>query len=148
MEDPVEPGAHQEHDVGVLQRQCARRRDRQRMVVGHDALAHRRTQERDLRALEEGAHLLLGARPGHALADENERPLGLFEQVQGVLDGAHAAAIGFGLTADQDHRPAILLGIGHAGEAVHDPGAGHDDAGAGAALQIAVGLRGLSIGIG
>jgi hypothetical protein len=86
VEDPVEPGTLQEHDVGVLQCQGARRRDRQRMVVRHHALAHRRTQERHLRALEEGAHLVLGARPGHALADEDEPPLVLFEQVESVLD--------------------------------------------------------------
>ncbi len=34
-----------------------------------------------------------------------------------------------------------MLGIGEAGETVHHAGAGHDDAGAGAAGQIAVGLR-------
>ena len=222
MKDPVEPRAHQEDDVGVLQRQRARRRDRQRMVVRHHALAHRRAQERQLRALDEGADLVLGARPGHALADEDERPLGPFEHVQRILDvlhrrhharrvgraldlddfvevafagddvvgeveiggagaaidrvpgrhldivrdaldaldavrefaerrgdqhlalfleGAHAAAIGLRGAADQDHRPAILLGIGEAGETVHHAGAGHDDAGAGAAGQIAVGLR-------
>jgi len=86
MEDPVEPRPHQEDDVGLLQCQGARRRDRERMVVRHDTLAHRRTQERDLSALEKGAHLILGARPGHPLADKDERPLGLFEQVQRVLD--------------------------------------------------------------
>jgi hypothetical protein len=36
------------------------------------------------------------------------------------LEGAHAAAISLGRAADQDHRPAILLGIGKAGEAVDD----------------------------
>ena len=86
MEDPVEPRAHQEDDVGLLQRQRARRRDRQRMVVRHHALAHRRAQERQLRALDEGADFVLGARPRHALAEENERPLGPFEQVQRRLD--------------------------------------------------------------
>jgi hypothetical protein len=40
------------------------------------------------------------------------------------LESAHAAAIGLGRTADQDHRPAILLRIGKAGEAVQDAGAG------------------------
>jgi hypothetical protein len=30
MQDPVEPGAHQKHDVSVLQGQGARCRDRQR----------------------------------------------------------------------------------------------------------------------
>ena len=42
------------------------------MVVRHHDLAHRRAQERQLRALDE-AHLVLGARPGHALADQDER---------------------------------------------------------------------------
>jgi hypothetical protein len=46
------------------------------------ALAHRRAQERQLRALNEGADFVLGARPRHALAKENERPLGPFQQVQ------------------------------------------------------------------
>jgi hypothetical protein len=61
--------------------QDERRPNRQRMVVAHDVLAHRRTQERDLRALEEGAHFVLGARPGHALADKNQRPLGLLSAI-------------------------------------------------------------------
>jgi hypothetical protein len=59
MEDPVEAGAHQEHDVGVLQRQGAGRRHRQRMVVGHHTLAHRRAQERHVRLLDKGANLTL-----------------------------------------------------------------------------------------
>jgi hypothetical protein len=40
------------------------------------------------------------------------------------LERAHAAAIGLGRIADQGHRPAILLRIGKAGEAVQDGGAG------------------------
>ena len=55
------------------------------------------------------------------------------------LEGAHAAAIGLRGAADQDHRPAVLLGVGETGETVHDARAGHRDAGAGAAGQIAVG---------
>jgi hypothetical protein len=74
MKDSVEPRTHQKHDVGILQCQGARRRDRQGVIIRHDTLAHRRTQERDLRALEKGAHLVLGARPSHALADEDEWP--------------------------------------------------------------------------
>src|SRR5262245_28132960 len=192
------------------------------MVVRHHALAHRRTQERQLRALDEGAHFVLGPRPGHALADENEWPLGTFEQAQCRLDvlrwrhhtrrigraldlddfvdvaftgddvvghveiggaGAtidrvpgchldiigdalhaldavrefaerrgdehlalflectHAAAIRLRGATQQQHWPAILLGIGEAGEAVHHARPGNDDAGAGPAGQIAVGLR-------
>src|SRR5207245_10313666 len=58
-----------------------------------------------------------------------------------LLKSAHAAAIGLRGAAEQDHWPAILLGIGEAGETVHHAWAGHDDAGAWAAGQIAVGLR-------
>jgi hypothetical protein len=177
-----------------------------------------------LRALDEGADLVLAARPRHALAEQNERPLGLFEQVQRRLDilrrrhharrfahavdlddlvevafgpddvvghveiggaGAaiervprrhldiigdavhaldavrelaegrgdhhlplflkrtHAAAIGFRSAADQDHGPAILLGIGEAGETMHHARTGHGKAGAGAAGEIAIGARGV-----
>jgi hypothetical protein len=52
-EDPVEPGAHQEHDVGALQQcQGTRRRDRQRMVVRHQLVSHRRTRQPDLCVLD------------------------------------------------------------------------------------------------
>jgi hypothetical protein len=34
MEDPVEPRAHQEDDIGLLQGQAARRAERQRVVIG------------------------------------------------------------------------------------------------------------------
>ena len=56
------------------------------------------------------------------------------------LEGAHAAAIGLRGAADQDHGPAVLLGIGEAGEAVHHARAGHGDAGPGTTGHVAVGL--------
>jgi hypothetical protein len=57
--------------------QGARRRDRQRMLVRHHAVAPRRPQEGDLRALEEGAYLALGARPGPSLADDDRLVRGI-----------------------------------------------------------------------
>src|ERR1700722_18722632 len=56
------------------------------MVVGHHALAHRRGEERQLRLLDECAHLVLGARGGHALADDHQRPFGRLQYVQRLLD--------------------------------------------------------------
>ena len=56
-----------------------------------------------------------------------------------LLEGAHAAAIGLRGAADQDHRPAVLLRVGETSEAVDDAWAGHRDARAGPARQIAVG---------
>src|SRR5256885_8687474 len=52
------------------------------------------------------------------------------------LKSAHAAAIGLRGAAEQDHWPAILLGIGEAGETVHHAWAGPDEDGAGAAGQV------------
>ena len=222
MHDPVQPCAHQEDDVGILERVAAGRPDRQRMAVGHHPLAHRRGEERQLGALDEGADLVLGAGVGHALADDDERPLGRPERVQRALDilrhglrarrvraarrlvhdqlvdlsgddvvrhveiaragpavdrvsdrhldverdavdvldrmrelaerrrdqhlalfleRPHAVAPGFRRAANEDHRPAILLRIGEAGEGVDDAGARHDEASARAPGQIADGLR-------
>src|SRR5262249_11132300 len=45
------------------------------------------------------------------------------------LESAHATAISLRGAAKQDHWPAILLGVGEAGETVHHAWAGHDDAG-------------------
>ena len=44
------------------------------------------------------------------------------------LEGAHAVAVGFRRATDQQHRPAVLLRVGKAGEAMDDAGAGHHDA--------------------
>ena len=59
------------------------------------------------------------------------------------LERAHAVAVGLRRAADQDHRPAILLRVGEAGEAVDDARAGHDDARARPAGQEADGARGI-----
>ena len=179
-------------------------------------------------ALDEGAHLVLGAREGHALADDHQRPLRRLQHVQRLLDvlrhrldarrigafrgldhlvrvagagddvvgdveigrarpavdrlphrhlhierdavdvldgvrplahrrrgqhlallleGAHAVAIGLRRAADQHHRPAILLRVREAREAVDDAGTGHDDARAGPAGQIADGAGGIGRGL-
>src|SRR5205807_2655635 len=64
-----------------------------------------------------------------------------------VRGGGGGGGGGRGGGADRERRPAIRGGVGHAGGAVHGAGAGHDGAGAGAALQIAIGLRGVRGGL-
>ena len=88
MHDPVQPCPHQEHEVRVLQRVGPRRRDRQRVIIGNHALAHRRGQERELRLVDELANVVLGARVGHALADDHERPLRRLQRVDGRVHRA------------------------------------------------------------
>ena len=63
------------------------------------------------------------------------------------LEGAHAVAVGLRRAADQHHRPAVLLRVGQAGEAVDDAGTGHDDARARAAGQVADGAGGIGRGL-
>ena len=173
------------------------------MVVVHHALAHGRGEERQLGALDEGAHFVFGARPAHALADDDQWAFGCLQRVQRLVDilrqrlrarrvgdggglmdlvlldlaqddvvghvqiacagaaidrvahrhfhverdavdvldgvgelaerggdvdlaflleGAHAILICGRCAADQDHRPAVLLGVGQSGEAVHHAG--------------------------
>ena len=64
-----------------------------------------------------------------------------------LLERAHAVAIGLRRAADQQHRPAILLRVRQAREAVDDAGTGHHDARAGAAGQIADGAGGIGRGL-
>ena len=64
-----------------------------------------------------------------------------------LLERAHAVAERLRGAADQDHRPAILLRVGEAGEAVDDAGAGHDDARARPAGQEADGAGRIGRGL-
>ncbi len=93
MHDPVQPRPHEEYQVRLTQRRAAGGAHRQRIVVGQDALAHGRGQERQLGALDEFAHLVLGPRPGHALADDDQR---LLRGFQGGQRGFHGIGIGQG----------------------------------------------------
>src|SRR6185312_14786889 len=59
------------------------------------------------------------------------------------LERAHAVAVGLRRTADQEHWPAVLLGIGKPGEAVDDTRPGDRDARARTAGQKADRARGI-----
>src|SRR5262249_59352936 len=63
------------------------------------------------------------------------------------LEGPHAVAPRLRRAADQDHRPAVLLRVGEAGQGVDDAGARHDQAGAGAPGKVAEGRRALQAGL-
>ena len=113
-------------------------------VVGEVEIARARTAvdrlpHRHLDIVRDAVDVLDGMGP---LADRGRgQDLALF------LERAHAVAVGLGRAADQDHRPAVLLGIGEAGDAVDDAGAGHDDARARPAGQEADGAGGVGRGL-
>ena len=56
------------------------------MVWREHTSAHRRSEERDLRLFNELQKLILGPGPGSALPYDQQRSLGLSEDVQGILD--------------------------------------------------------------
>ena len=87
VHDPIKPRAHQEHQVGLPERRAAGGTNGERIVVRHRALAHGRVQKRQLGALDELADLAFGARPRHALADHDQRPLGGFQRGQRRFNG-------------------------------------------------------------
>lgn len=114
VQHPVQAGAQQQNDVGLLQRQRARRLHALLGVVGHHALAHRRRQERQIRLLHQLADGQLGACVGGALADDHQRPLGRLDQAHGV---GQRIVIG---VDERRRRVRVLVGLqdglGHLGQ--------------------------------
>ena len=112
VEDPVEPGADQQDDVRVLQCEGAGRGDEVGIVVGDDALAHRRRQHGKVRALDEAAHLALGAGVGRALADDDQRVLRLAQDGDRALDVPGIGERGGRLRAAGRELDVLLVDLG------------------------------------
>ena len=64
-----------------------------------------------------------------------------------LLKGAHAPSIGFRGAADQNHWPAVLLGVRQACQTMHYTRPCHNDASTRAASHIAVGLCSIGCGL-
>ena len=79
---PVEAGAHQHHDVGILQHHRARGTRRLRMRVRQKALGHAHLQERNAALLDQSADLLIGLRVGRTFAEHDQGALGALQQVE------------------------------------------------------------------
>ena len=78
-QQPVEAGADQHDDVGVLQHRRARRARALRMRVGQQSLGHAHRQERNTAFFDQGADLFVGLRVCRAFAENNQRALGALE---------------------------------------------------------------------
>ncbi len=107
--------------------------------IGRAGAAVNRLAHRHLDIERDAVDVLDRVRP---LADRCRR-----QHLALLLERAHAVAVGLRSAADQDHRPAILLRVGEAREAVDDAGAGHDDARARPAGQVADGAGGVGRGL-
>ena len=75
------------HHVGAAgERLLERAANRQRMLLGHDALAGAARVDRNVGQLDELAHLGAGLRPEHAVAACDQRTLGRHQHLERAID--------------------------------------------------------------
>ena len=101
---PVEAGADQHDDVGVLQHRRARRARPLRMRVGQQAFGHAHRQERNAALFDQGADLVVGLRVCRALAEDDQRALGALQDIERALDGGRSGKLGGRRVDDLDER--------------------------------------------
>ena len=133
-QEPVEAGADQQHDVGLLQGRRARRARRLRVRVGQEAFGHAHRHVRDAGLLDQGADVPVGLRVGRALAEDDQGALGALPglRVQNLgkkfgrqieIDAARAA--GDGRADRARHADADVRGMQDAeGRFAQGPGDG------------------------
>lgn len=95
MQQPVELRAHDERHVSAREREAARGARVQRVAVRHDALPHRRGDERNSGPVHERADSVLRVRVRGALAEDDERALGVAEERDGGGDVGGGCGEGF-----------------------------------------------------
>jgi len=115
-QQPVQPGADQQHHVRVLQRRRAGRAGRERVGVGQEALGHAHRNVGDAARLHEGADRLVGLGVGGALAEHDQRPLGGFQDLERPGDRLGSGVLGRGRVDHLDQRLLAGLGVHHLGE--------------------------------
>ena len=103
-QQPVEAGADQHHDVGVLQHRRARRARALRMRVGQKALGHAHRQERNAALLDQRADRVIGLRVGRALAEDDQGALGALQHIERALDRIGRGNLGRRRIDDLDER--------------------------------------------
>ena len=112
-QQPVEAGADQHHDVGILQHGRARGARALRMQVRQQALGHAHRQERHAGLLDQRADRVVGLRIGGALAENDQWPLGGLEHVERALDRVRRGNLRRRRVDDLDQRLRAGGGIHH-----------------------------------
>ncbi len=112
-QEPVEPGADQHHDVGVLQHRRACRAGALRMRVGQKSLGHAHRQERDAGLFDQGTDLVVGLRVGRAFAENNQRALGALQEIERTRDSGRSRTLGWCRVNDLDERLGGSVRVHH-----------------------------------
>ena len=85
-QQPIQPRADQQHDIGVLQNGRARGAGALRMGVGQQSFRHTHRQERRAGLFDESTHGVVSLRVGRAFAENDQRLLGAFQHLKRALD--------------------------------------------------------------
>ena len=112
-EQPVQAGTDEHHHVGPLQGQRPGGGRRLRVVVGQQALRHRHRQVRHAGGFDEFEDLLVRLRVCGALAEHDQGPLGVGEQVDRGVDRLELGQLARRRVDDPPQRPSGLLRIDH-----------------------------------
>ena len=115
-QQPVQPGADQQHHVRVLQRRGARGTGRERVGVGQEALGHAHRHVGDAAGLHQRPDRVVGLRVGGALAEHDQRPAGGFQNRERPLDRLGGGALRRGRIDHRDQGLAAGLGVQDLGE--------------------------------
>src|SRR5262245_27607079 len=103
-QQPVQAGADQHDDVGILQHGRARRTRRLRVRIGQEALGHAHGQERNAGLFDERADRVIGLRVGRALAEDDQGTFGALEDIERTLHGGRGGNLGGRRVDDLDQR--------------------------------------------
>ena len=107
-QEPVEPGADQHDDVGLLQHRRACGAGTLRMRVGQKALGHAHRQKRYAALFDADCELVVGLRVGRAFPENHQGTLALFSRFSArvTASGAGIWAGAGSMTLTRDLAPA------------------------------------------
>ena len=115
-EQPVQACTDEHHHVGPLQRHRSGGRRRLRVVVGQQALRHRHRQVRHPGGLDEFGDLLVRLRVGGALAEHDQGPFRVGQQVDRGVDRLRFGQLTRRRVDDPPQRRRRLLRVDHLAE--------------------------------
>jgi hypothetical protein len=110
-QQPVQAGADQHHDIGLLQHVGARGGRRQCMVVGQQALGHRHRQVGNAGLLDQRTDVGIGAGVGCPFAEQDQRPLGALQQRERAPHGVGRRDLARRRVDDLDQRLPARRGV-------------------------------------
>lgn len=86
MKDPIKTSSCEQDDIRFLQGHGASRTDTVHIAVIDDSLTHRRSQHGNVGHLNESIDNVLGPTVSSTFADDEQRPLGRFQEIDCTFD--------------------------------------------------------------